>query len=207
MPEPLTANQVVAYNLTRVRKMLGLSQEQAAERLEPHLGTRWSKAVYSAAERSFHGNRIRQFTADDLTAFSLAFGVPVAYFFVPPKPEDREGSGPQPEFLKVILGGENTHAVLMRAGELPNDEVPYAVRLRLIYTYAPPASVQMTTGDRGRELTARFPEIMPRSPADHAADFAQQVARESGISPEQLIQELEKLRGRPFNEDSERGDE
>lgn len=136
MPEPLTANQVVAYNLMRVRKMLGLSQEQAAERLEPHIGARWSKAVYSAAERSFHGNRVRQFTADDLGAFALAFGVPVSYFFVPPKPEDREGSGPQPELFKVMLGGENTGAVLMRTAELPLDEVPRNLRLRLYYTYS-----------------------------------------------------------------------
>ena len=84
MPNTLTANQLVAYNLMRIRKAHGLSQEQAAERIERYLGVRWSKAVYSAAERSYvNSGRIRQFTADDLYAFSMAFGVPLPYFFLP----------------------------------------------------------------------------------------------------------------------------
>jgi hypothetical protein len=78
-----TANQLVAYNLMRIRKTLGLDQAEAAARLVPYLGVCWSKAVYSAAERSYDGKRVRQFTADDLLAMSLAFGVPVAYFFLP----------------------------------------------------------------------------------------------------------------------------
>ena len=86
----LDINQVIAYNLMRVRKALGLSQEQAAERLAPHLGVRWSKAVYSAAERSYAGKRIRQFTAADVAAFAVAFSVPLLYFFLPPRPDDRE---------------------------------------------------------------------------------------------------------------------
>ena len=40
MPESLSANQLVAYNLMRVRKARGLSQEQAADLLEPCIGTR-----------------------------------------------------------------------------------------------------------------------------------------------------------------------
>lgn len=65
---------------------------QAAERLEPFLGQRWSKATFSAAERSFdHPERIRQFTADELTAFAAAFELPVPFFFLPPdEPNDVE---------------------------------------------------------------------------------------------------------------------
>lgn len=133
MPKPLTANQLVAYNLMRIRKTLGLSQEQAALRLEPYLGVRWSKAVYSAAERSYHGNRIRQFTADDLAAFALAFGVPVAYFFLPPRPEDRapgayvrsgETDVDWAALFEVMLGGAYRATMLHRSLELPRDEVP-----------------------------------------------------------------------------------
>ena len=82
----LTANQVVAYNLAAARRWRQWTQDQAAEALEPYLGTRWSKANYSAAERSIAGNRIRQFSADEIMAFAQAFEVPVSWFFLPPPP-------------------------------------------------------------------------------------------------------------------------
>lgn len=83
-PSRLTPNQTVAWNLAQARKMRGWTQEQAAEHLEPYLGERWSKATYSAAERSVDGTRIRQFTADDLHAFARAFGLPMTLFLTPP---------------------------------------------------------------------------------------------------------------------------
>ncbi len=135
MPKSLSANQLVAYNLMRIRKTLGLSQEQAAERLRPYLGVKWSKAVYSAAERSYHGSRVRQFTSDDLVALALAFSVPVVYFFLPPRPEDREDvTGVRvgemdvswPRLFDVMLGGDRRAAVLHRALELPEGERPAA---------------------------------------------------------------------------------
>ena len=135
MPDSLTANQLVAYNLMRIRKTLGLDQAEAAARLEPYLGVRWSKAVYSAAERSYHGSRVRQFTADDLIALSRAFGVPVAYFFLPPRPGDREnGHGLRsgnvdiswPELFEVMVGGDYRAALLHRVLELPAGERPPA---------------------------------------------------------------------------------
>jgi hypothetical protein len=81
----LTPNQVVAYNLRRARRRRQWTQAEAAEELEPYLGERWSVATVSAAEQSFEGKRIRQFDADVVAAFSLAFGFPVAWFFVPPE--------------------------------------------------------------------------------------------------------------------------
>ena len=131
----LTANQIVAYNLARIRKVRGLSQGQAAELLEPYLGARWSKAVYSAAERSYDGKRVRQFTADDLVAMSKAFGVPVLYFFLPPKAEDRGpatslGSGEHDiawsELFDVMLGGAYRSTLLPRVLELPPQDRPAA---------------------------------------------------------------------------------
>jgi 8-oxo-dGTP pyrophosphatase MutT (NUDIX family)/transcriptional regulator with XRE-family HTH domain len=131
----LSANQVVAYNLARIRKARGLSQQQAAELLEPYLGTRWSKAVYSAAERSYDGNRVRQFTADDLLAMSLAFGVPVLYFFLPPKEDDRGDarsvlSGERDvawvELFDAMLNGAYSSTILMRVLELPPQDRPAA---------------------------------------------------------------------------------
>jgi hypothetical protein len=81
----MTANQVVAYNLRVARTFRRLSQEEAAERLEPYLGTRWSRTNFSNIERSIDGKRIKQFSADEIVAFSLAFELPVAWFFVPPE--------------------------------------------------------------------------------------------------------------------------
>jgi transcriptional regulator with XRE-family HTH domain len=141
---PLTANQLVGYNLSRIRKALGLSQEEAAGRLAPYLpGKRWSRNVYSAAERSYDGKRIRQFTGDELLAMALAFGVPVGYFLVPPPPKDRvEGallrSGKTDvtwlELWEALLGGLMSAAMFHRAMELPAGERPPAnttVGLRL----------------------------------------------------------------------------
>jgi hypothetical protein len=136
MEESLTANQLVAYNLMRIRKTMGLSQEEAAARLAPYVGKLWSKAVYSAAERSYHGNRVRQFTADDITALALAFSVPVMYFFLPPRPEDRadgitgvragDTEVSWAGLFDVMLGGERRAALLHRGLELPAGERPAA---------------------------------------------------------------------------------
>lgn len=117
----LTPNQVVAYNLARARLFRGWTQEQAAEALAPYLGTRWSVANFSAIERSVDGGRVRQFTADDLFAFSRAFGVPIGFFLTPPTDDPRtygiatpdagrDGLDPM-ELLDAILGTDETMEV------------------------------------------------------------------------------------------------
>jgi transcriptional regulator with XRE-family HTH domain len=90
----LTGNQLVAQNLRLARELRGLTQEQAAERLEPFLGARWSKATFSAAERSaVEGTRAREFSADELLAFANAFDLPLFWFFLPVDLEARVSSG------------------------------------------------------------------------------------------------------------------
>ena len=81
-----TPNQVVAYNLAQARTWKNWTQEEAAEHLEPFLGARRATATFSSAERSIDGQRVRQFTADDIVAFSRGFGLPVGFFFLPPPP-------------------------------------------------------------------------------------------------------------------------
>ena len=80
----LSLNKVVAYNLQRARTQLKLTQEQAAARLEPYLGTLWSKATWSAAERSWQTFRVKRFNADELYALARAFELPITYFLTPP---------------------------------------------------------------------------------------------------------------------------
>lgn len=87
----LTPNQVVAFNLARAREWRGWTQGQAAAALEPYLGVLWSKASVSQAERSVAGKVVRNFSADEIVAFSRAFGVPVAWFFMPPTPWAAQG--------------------------------------------------------------------------------------------------------------------
>lgn len=48
------------------------------------MGVLWSKASFSFAERSVTGARVRQFTVDEVVAFSAAFGLPVSWFLIPP---------------------------------------------------------------------------------------------------------------------------
>jgi hypothetical protein len=80
----LTPNQIVAYNLAQARAWRDWTQEEAAEHLAPYLGTKWSKASFSAAERSVDGVRVRNFSADEIVAFARGFGLPVGFFFLPP---------------------------------------------------------------------------------------------------------------------------
>ena len=90
-PVTLAPNQVIAYNLARAREWKGWTQEQAADALAPYLGVRWSKATFSAAERSVDGKVVRQFTGDDLVAFARCFDVPIAWFFMPPPSTGEDG--------------------------------------------------------------------------------------------------------------------
>jgi 8-oxo-dGTP pyrophosphatase MutT (NUDIX family)/transcriptional regulator with XRE-family HTH domain len=171
MPESLTVNMLVAYNLTRVRLALGLSQEQARDLLKP-FGLNLSKAAYSAAERSYDGNRVRQFSADDITAMSLAFGVPVAYFFLPPKVEDRKNgpvrSGEREvswrDLYDVMYGGRNSLMVLLRTLELPWGDRPASTSIAgmAIAAAAPPPLRESLDAEReADEVTQLASELDP----------------------------------------------
>lgn len=80
----LTPNQIVAWNLKLAREAYGWTQEQAAKRLEPFLGVRWSKATFSNAERTI-GQRIKKFDADEIWALARTFKTGVCRFFIPPE--------------------------------------------------------------------------------------------------------------------------
>jgi len=116
-----TVNQLVAINLVVARSRLGWKQAQAIDALEPFLGTRWSKASYSAAERSsVNPQRIRKFTADEIVAFAAAFDVPVQFFFQPPRPEGaaevvvtasataKSTALTLVDYLRIMLGSEQS---------------------------------------------------------------------------------------------------
>jgi len=87
-PSSLTVNQVVSYNVARIRNEKGLTQAQAIGALEPYLG-RWSKQRYSSVERVYSGGVKRDFSVNEIVAFAGAFGVPATEFFTrPPRAYD-----------------------------------------------------------------------------------------------------------------------
>lgn len=69
-----------------------MSQAEAAERVAPFLGDQWSTKVWSAAERSVAGGRIRQFSADDIVALARGLGVSSSSLFVVPEGVDSVGA-------------------------------------------------------------------------------------------------------------------
>jgi hypothetical protein len=75
----LTINQIVARNLIYFRKAAGLTQDELGEQIG------WSKAIVSAAERSWDGKRVRQFSADDIVTITGALGIPIVAMFLPPE--------------------------------------------------------------------------------------------------------------------------
>lgn len=100
----LAVNQVVAWNLAYYRKVAGETQEEFGARIG------WSKAIVSAAERSWDGKRARQFSADDIVTIAAAFGLPIVAMFLPP-----EDDGVDARYLLHLPVGElETECLTMR---------------------------------------------------------------------------------------------
>jgi hypothetical protein len=80
----LTVHQVVAYNFRRAREALGWTQAETGDRLAPHLGLRLNQAGVSAIERTYDGDRPRNIDVAEIVAYARCFGLPVAWFLIPP---------------------------------------------------------------------------------------------------------------------------
>ncbi len=78
-------HQIVSYNLRAGRELRGLTQEQLADRLEPLLGGRPTQATISALERTWDGERRREFDVHEVAVFATALDLPIAWFFLPPE--------------------------------------------------------------------------------------------------------------------------
>ena len=88
-PGQADLNQVVAYNFRRARELRGWTQDEAAMALEPLIGQRLPQASISAIERAYEGDRRREFDAQEILAFALAFNLPLVWFFLPPPGDHR----------------------------------------------------------------------------------------------------------------------
>src|SRR6516225_6485650 len=88
-PGQADLNEIVAYNFRAARELRGWTQEETARALEGLLGQRLPQASISAIERAYEGERHREFDAHEILAFSLAFDLPLVWFFLPPPSDHR----------------------------------------------------------------------------------------------------------------------
>ena len=86
-------NEIVAYNFRRARELRGWTQDEAAERLAPFLGTRLRQAAVSALEGAYGGAKRREFDAQELLAFACGFDLPILWFLLPPPDDHRNLQG------------------------------------------------------------------------------------------------------------------
>jgi transcriptional regulator with XRE-family HTH domain len=87
--DPLSVHQVVAHNVFQARRLRGWTQEEAARAISETLGRPLTAAGVSAIEKTFTSKRQRVVDVAELAAFARAFGLPIAWFFLPPA--GREG--------------------------------------------------------------------------------------------------------------------
>lgn len=115
-----TASQVVAHNVTRARRLRGLTQVEVAERLKRFTGTNWTQTTVAQAEGSISGTRVRMFTANELVALAHTFDLPVLFFFMPPENERRGLATPDSppggwrwEYLLTLVWGHRDNFPVM----------------------------------------------------------------------------------------------
>jgi transcriptional regulator with XRE-family HTH domain len=119
---PVTADQLVAYNLRHWRRAAGMTQEEAAARLG------WKAGNLSAVELSWNADKDRRrFDAQTLTEMALALGVPVAAFFLPPP-----GDGTDARYLLDASSRHYDMGDLMALVVMPDndDETPVMTAYR-----------------------------------------------------------------------------
>lgn len=110
-PEPVVnLNEVVSYNFRRARELRGMTQDEAADALEPLLGQRLPQTSISAIERAWGGEKRREFDAQEILAFACAFDLPLLWFFLPPPGDARRLAGTSDhvnELYRLALGRED----------------------------------------------------------------------------------------------------
>lgn len=111
-----TPAQVVAHNMTKARELRRLTQAEVADRLTKFTESRWSQATVAQAEGSVSGQRVRQFTANELVALARCFDLPVLFFLLPPEDgplgldaPDAPAKGWPWEYLLLLVWGHRNN--------------------------------------------------------------------------------------------------
>jgi transcriptional regulator with XRE-family HTH domain len=109
-PGQADLNEIVAYNFRAARELRGWTQDETARALEGLLGQRLPQASISAIERAYEGDRRREFDAQEILAFALAFDLPLIWFFLPPPRDHRNlhhTSNIVSELYGIVFGQES----------------------------------------------------------------------------------------------------
>ena len=131
-------NAVVAHNIRAIRRLQGLTQQQAAERLAIFTGNRPLQASVSAMERAFDSGRRRLFDAHTLYLLSKVFDVPIIYFFLPP-----------PGCLDHTLDGTNEPVASLLESSLGATESLPIIDRRLVEITSLPGNGHGVTAESG----------------------------------------------------------
>lgn len=155
-PGQADLNEVVAYNFRAARELRGWTQEETAQALERLLGQRLPQASISAIERAYGGDRRREFDAHEILAFSLAFNLPLVWFFLPP-PGDRRTlhhtTNPVNELYGIVFGeAMNLGPVYDRLKQLGIDDPTEAARVVERLTGQPSPARQISYRERRKRM-------------------------------------------------------
>jgi hypothetical protein len=113
-----TPNQVVAWNLRRLREEAGLSQPRLAE-LMAHHGLAWTAFTVSDAELAADRQRRgRRFSPDEIILLATLFCVTPTALLLPPTPSDVDAEVVAVEVGSVTMTREEflTQVLLMPGG-------------------------------------------------------------------------------------------
>lgn len=194
-----TPNQLVAANLRRLRQARGWTQVELGARLAPYRGRELCQASVSALERSVVGNRICNFSANELVALAQAFDVPVLCLLAPPPGASITAGEPgapvlsSAELLGVVLGRPDNAGeldALIAEWDKPETEVGRDTVVNLI---EPPEPAVVSLA---REVAlARFLYLIRRSFRCNLADLATTMAQLAELVA--AVQALDDRRDRP----------
>jgi hypothetical protein len=149
-------NEIVAYNFHLARELRGWTQEATAEALEPLLGQRLPQASISAIERAYDGERRREFDAQEILAFGLAFDLPLVWFFLPPPADHRplhHTTNIVSELYGIVFGREDQlEPVYDRLRQLGIDEPSEVDRTIENLTGKPSRARQASYRQRRKEM-------------------------------------------------------
>jgi hypothetical protein len=155
-PGQADLNQVVAYNFRCARELRGWTQDEAATALEPLLGQRLPQASISAIERAYEGDRRREFDAQEVLAFALAFNLPLVWFFLPPPGDHRtleRTSSSVSELYGIVFGRDDQlEPVYDRLRQLGIDEPSAVDRTIEDLTGKPSRARQASYRQRRKEM-------------------------------------------------------
>ena len=177
----VTINQIVARNLAYFRKVAGLTQEELGEELG------WSKAVVSAAERSWDSKRIRQFSVDDVLAIAMALNVPLTALFLPP-----EDDGVNVRYVFHVPDGEAAEpAASSRSPMLTMQAVCHGMHDLFNWILSDPGEEDepAMTAYRTRYVSA-FNAYLNADAGAEVADYIEDLTTE-----ERMVSRLERLSG------------